>query len=94
MKIAVLGAGALSCTIGATTPEGGHETWLNDRSPAHIDAMRTHGLRVDDTRGSRHVPVRATTQPEEAGAAEVVVVLGKSFPTGAAIRGAQACVGP
>lgn len=94
MKIAVLGAGALGCAIGATLTEGGHETWLIDRSPAHIDAMRTQGLRVDDTRGSRHVPVRATTQPEEAGAAEVVIVLVKSFHTEAAIRGAQALVGP
>lgn len=94
MKIAILGAGALGCAIGATLTEGGHETWLIDRSPAHVDAMRTHGLRVDDTRGSRQVPVRATTQPAEVGAAEVVIVLVKSFHTDAAIRGAMALVGP
>lgn len=94
MKIAILGAGALGCAIGATLTEGGHETWLVDHFPAHVDAMRTHGLRVDDTRGSRHVQVRATTQPAEAGTAEVVIVLVKSFHTDAAIRSAQALVGP
>ncbi|EDZ99154.1 2-dehydropantoate 2-reductase [Burkholderia sp. H160] len=94
MKIAILGAGALGCAIGATLTEGGHETWLIDRSPAHVDAMRTHGLRVDDARGSRQVQVRATTEPGEVGAAEVVIVLVKSFHTDAAIRGAQALVGP
>lgn len=94
MKIAILGAGALGCAIGATLTEGGHETWLIARSPAHVDAMRMHGLRVDDARGARHVRVRATTRPEEAGVAEVVVVLVKSFHTDAAIRGAQALVGP
>ncbi|CAB3758779.1 2-dehydropantoate 2-reductase [Burkholderia puraquae] len=94
MKIAILGAGALGCAIGATLTEGGHETWLIDRSPAHVDAMRTHGLRVDDASGSRKVQVRATTQPDEAGAAEVVIVLVKSFHTDAAIRSAQALVGP
>lgn len=94
MKIAVLGAGALGCAIGAMLTEGGHETWLVDRSLAHVNAMRTHGLRVDDTRGSRQVPVRATTQPDEAGAADVVIVLVKSFHTDAAIRGALALVGP
>ncbi|NIE64590.1 ketopantoate reductase family protein [Burkholderia sp. Ax-1719] len=94
MKIAILGAGALGCAIGATLTEGGHETWLIDRSPAHVDAMRTHGLRVDDARGTRQVRVRATTEPSEAGEADVVIVLVKSFHTDAAIRGALALVGP
>jgi len=94
LKIAILGAGALGCAIGATLTEGGHETWLIDRSAAHVDAMRTHGLRVDDTRGSRQVPVRATTEPGEVGTAEVVIVLVKSFHTDAAIRGALTLVGP
>lgn len=94
MKIAILGAGALGCAIGATLTEGGHETWLIDRSPAHVDAMRAHGLRVDDARGSRQVAVRATTQAAEVGVAEVVIVLVKSFHTDAAIRGALTLVGP
>ncbi|MGS1002418.1 ketopantoate reductase family protein [Burkholderia glumae] len=94
MKIAMLGAGALGCAIGATLTEGGHETWLIDRSPAHVEAMRTHGLRVDDARGSRQVRVLATTDASEAGMADVVIVLVKSFQTDAAIRGAQALVGP
>ena len=92
MKIAVLGAGALGCAIGATLTEGGHETWLIDRSPAHVEAMRRDGLRVDDTGGSRHVRVHATTQAAEVGAADLVVVLVKSFHTETAMRGAQALV--
>ena len=64
MKIAILGAGALGCAIGATLTEGGHETWLIDRSPDHVNAMR-HGPRVDDASGTRQV--RATTRPDEAG---------------------------
>ena len=94
MKIAILGAGALGCAIGATLTEGGHETWLIDRSPEHVDAMRRDGLRVDDASGSRQVRVRATTQPADVGTADVVVVLVKSFHTEAAIRGAHALVGP
>lgn len=94
MKIAILGAGALGCAIGATLTEGGHETWLIDRSPEHVDAMRRDGLRVDDASGSRQVRVRAATQPADVGAADVVVVLVKSFHTEAAIRGAHALVGP
>ena len=94
MKIAILGAGALGCAIGATLTEGGHETWLVDRSAAHVDAMRRDGLRVDDASGSRQVRVLATTRASEAGAADVVIVLVKSFHTDSAIRGAGDLVGP
>ena len=94
MKIAILGAGALGCAIGATLTEGGHETWLLGRTPAHVDAMRRDGLRVDDDAGSRFVKVRAATQAAEIGVVELVVVLVKSFHTDAAMRGALALVGP
>lgn len=94
MKIAILGAGALGCAIGATLTEGGHETWLLDRSPVHVETMRRDGLRVDDDSGSRRVAVRAATQASEVGVADLVVVLVKSFHTDAAMRGALALIGP
>jgi 2-dehydropantoate 2-reductase len=94
MKIAILGAGALGCAIGAALTEAGHATWLLNRSAAHVEAMRRHGLRVDDASGTRQVAVRATTRADEAGAVDLVVVLVKSFHTEAAMRGAMALVGP
>jgi 2-dehydropantoate 2-reductase len=94
VKIAILGAGALGCAIGATLTEGGHETWLLDRSPAHVETMRRDGLQVDDANGSRRIAVRAATQADEVGVADLVVVLVKSFHTDAAMRGALALVGP
>ena len=94
MKIAILGAGALGCAFGASLTEGGHETWLLDRSPDHVETMRRDGLRVDDANGSRRVAVRATTEAGDVGVADLVVVLVKSFHTDAAMRGALALVGP
>lgn len=94
MKIAILGAGALGCAIGATLTEAGHETWLLDRSPGHVETMRREGLRIDDANGTRRIAVRATTVAEEIGAADLVVVLVKSFHTDAAMRSALALVGP
>jgi len=93
MKIAILGAGALGCAIGAALTEGGHETWLLDRSAVHVEAMRSEGLQVDDAAGSRRVTVRAATEAAEIGPVELVVVLVKSFHTEAAMRGALALVG-
>lgn len=94
MKIAILGAGALGCTIGAALTEGGHPTWLLDHWPDHVETMRRDGLRVDDENGSRRVSVRAATQASEVGVVDLVVVLVKSFHTEAAMRGALALVGP
>jgi len=94
LKIAILGAGALGCAIGATLSEAGHETWLLNRSVAHVEAMRSEGLRVDDANGSQRVMVRATTRAAETGAVDLVVVLVKSFDTESAMRGALDLVGP
>ncbi len=94
VKIAILGAGALGCAIGAALTEGGNEVWLLNRSAAHVEAMRRDGLRVDDRNGSRHVKVRATTRAAEAGVVDLVIVLVKSFDTDAAMRGAVELIGP
>ncbi|CAE6822367.1 2-dehydropantoate 2-reductase [Paraburkholderia aspalathi] len=94
VKIAILGAGALGCAIGAALTEGGNEVWLLNRSAVHVEAMRRDGLQVDDAEGSRRVKVRAATQAAEAGVVDLVVVLVKSFHTDAAMRGALTLIGP
>jgi 2-dehydropantoate 2-reductase len=94
VKIAILGAGALGCAIGSTLTRGGNEVWLIDAYAAHVEAIRRDGLLVDSIDGSRRVPIRATTNAAEAGPADVVVVLVKSFHTDAAMRGALALIGP
>jgi len=94
LKIVILGAGALGCAIGVALTQGGNETWLLNRSAGHVEAMRRDGLRVDDARGSRMVPVRASSRPDEVGVADLVIVLVKSLQTEAAMRGAMALVGP
>ena len=94
MKICILGAGALGCAIGAALSEAGHETWLLNRSVAHVEAMRRDGLTVHDQSGQRRVNVRASTEAGEIGAVDLVVVLVKSFHTAQAMAGAMALIGP
>ncbi len=94
MTTAILGAGALGCTIGAALTEAGHDTWLIGRPGPHVDALRTDGLRVDDEAGSRVISVRATADPTDVGVADLVIVLVKSFQTRDAMRAAHALVGP
>lgn len=98
MKIVVLGAGALGCAIGAALTEAGHEVWLVNRSADHIEAMRQSGLRVVEAGHERHIAVRAACScadvAPDTGAADLVIVLVKSFHTQEAIATAKAVVGP
>lgn len=81
MRVAIVGAGALGCAIGATLTEGGLETWLVRRSTEQVAQLQQHGLRVDDAAGSRIVDVHATTQPADVGPVDLVIVVVKSFHT-------------
>ena len=97
MKICILGAGALGCAIGVTLKEAGHQVWLVNRGPAHVNAMREHGLQVREAGVDRWVPVCATTDCREiaasSGAVDLVIVLVKSFHTHEAILSALPVVG-
>ncbi len=94
MKIAVLGAGALGCAIGGSLAEAGNDVVLINRNPAHVDAIRAHGLRMRGPAGERCVAVRAERDCAGLAPAELVIVLVKSFHTQEAIRAATPLIGP
>ena len=98
MKIAVLGAGALGCAMGSCLSEAGHEVWLINRRADHVQAMNRHGLTMRIAGADRQIPVRAACTAQEmaaqTGAADLVVVLVKSFHTQQAISSATSIVGP
>ena len=58
-KIAVLGAGAIGSSIGADLTRAGCDVILIDQWPAHVEAMKAHGLRVVMPDEELHTPVRA-----------------------------------
>lgn len=94
MKICVLGAGALGCAIGASLAQAGSEVWLINRSEKHVAAINANGLELVGERASRRVTVRAATSCDGIGAADLVIVLVKSFDTRAAMEGAKDILGP
>jgi 2-dehydropantoate 2-reductase len=94
LKICVLGAGALGCAIGAALAEAGSDVWLINRNAAAVDAMDRHGLTLVTPQGERVVPVHAATRCRGIGAADLVIVLVKSFDTREAITQAGDIVGP
>ncbi|NND50458.1 MAG: NAD(P)-binding protein, partial [Rhizobiales bacterium] len=59
-KIAVLGTGANGSCTAADLTRNGHDVVLIDQWPAHVEAMRESGIRVEMPEEVVHVPdVRA-----------------------------------
>ena len=57
--IAVVGAGALGSFVGGHAARAGHDVTLIDAWPAHIDAIRERGLRLQDPAGESLVRLPA-----------------------------------
>lgn len=94
MKIAVLGAGSLGCVLGGVLTEAGHEVWLINRQADRVAQLRRHGLVMRVGGVDRTVAVQATTRAEDAGVADLVVVLVKSFHTESAMASVPPLLGP
>ncbi len=63
-KIAVLAPGGIGAPVGGLLTKAGHDVILIDQWPAHVEAMKAHGLRItlgtqQEPEGEIVVPVRA-----------------------------------
>jgi 2-dehydropantoate 2-reductase len=84
--IAVLGTGSNGSCIGADLTQSGHDVTLIDQWPAHVEAMRTRGLRIFMTGSGEEmrVPVKAMhlcevcTLPQQF---DIVFLVAKSYDT-------------
>lgn len=83
MKVAVMGAGAVGCYYGAMLARAGHEVVLIGR-PAHVEAVRARGLRLEAQSFDEHVPMAASTEPDAVRGADLVLFCVKSTDTEAA----------
>jgi 2-dehydropantoate 2-reductase len=94
MKIAVIGAGGVGGTFGAALAKAGADVWFLARG-AHLDAMRTNGLRITGGRGETHVmPTQATDDPAEIGPADVVLFCVKLWDVESAGERIRPIIGP
>ena len=58
-RIAVLGAGAIGSSVGADLTKAGYDVAIIDQWPAHVEAMKAHGLRVVMSDEDLRTPVHA-----------------------------------
>jgi 2-dehydropantoate 2-reductase len=93
MKIAILGCGAMGSVYAALLADAGHDVWAIDSWQDHIDAMRRNGLRLEGASGSRTVKLNATTNTEEVGQCDLVIIATKTMHVEAASKSALYLVG-
>jgi 2-dehydropantoate 2-reductase len=96
MRIAVVGAGAMGSLYAGMLARAGRDVWLVGRSPAHVEAVRSDGLRlhIPNSGEEWRVAVRATTDPAEVGPVDVVLFLTKAYDLQAAASSARPLFGP
>ena len=93
MRIALMGAGGLGGYFGALLCHGGADVHFIARG-AHLEAMRSDGLRIEGPR-PLHIPkVEATDDPEQVGVVDFVLVGVKLWDTEHALQQIRPLVGP
>jgi 2-dehydropantoate 2-reductase len=83
-RIAVLGAGAIGGATGAYLIKAGHDVTFIDQWAAHIDKIRSDGLKVNDLNGEFTVPAKALHLSDVSGVKEpfdIVFLSVKSYDT-------------
>ena len=89
MRIAVMGTGGVGGYFGARLAQAGHEVAFVARG-AHLEALRTRGLRVQSPLGDVHLPrVEATDDPAGIGTVELVLFGVKLWDTLQAAEGVK-----
>jgi 2-dehydropantoate 2-reductase len=95
MKIVMLGAGAMGSLFGAMLSRSANQdVWLLDIWEEHIRRVKSHGLVVESEEQETVFKVRATTNPEEVGIADLIVVFVKAYLTSDAVEFGLPMVGP
>lgn len=94
MRIAVFGTGAVGGYFGGRLAQAGEEVIFITRGE-HLQALRSHGLRVDSVKGDFVVqPAQATDDPAQVGVVDVVLVGVKAWQVPEAAQAMRPLVGP
>lgn len=93
MKIAIMGAGAVGSYFGGLLAKAGLDVTFIARG-THLKALQSQGLRIKSYKGDFSLPVKATSNPEEVGEADLVLFCVKAYHTEEATCLSIPMVGP
>jgi 2-dehydropantoate 2-reductase len=93
MRIAVMGAGSTGGYFGGMLARGGNEVTLIARG-AHLDAIRSGGLKIIRDDEEFTVQCQATDDPSEVGHVDLALICVKTYQSDAALPLMKPLVGP
>jgi 2-dehydropantoate 2-reductase len=94
MRIAIVGSGGVGGYFGGRLAATGADVTFLARG-AHLDALRTRGLRIDSPKGDAHLPhVNASDDPAAIGPVEIVFFAVKLYDTDGALALLPPLIGP
>jgi 2-dehydropantoate 2-reductase len=94
MRIAIFGAGSVGGYFGGRLSQVGEDVVFIARKE-HLNAMTTHGLRVDSINGDFVVqPIQATDDPSKTGEVDMVLVGVKAWQVTEAAEVMRPMIGP
>jgi 2-dehydropantoate 2-reductase len=94
MRIAIFGTGGVGGYFGGRLAQAGEEVIFIARGQ-HLQALHTHGLRVDSPKGDFVIePVQATDAPGEVGVVDVVLLGVKAWQVPEAAQAIRPLIGP
>ena len=93
MKVAVVGAGAMGSLFAYLFSQAGYSPWLLDKCQERVDTLKKDGLRVEGVTGTHHCVLdKITTDPEEIGTVELLIIFVKAYDTEVALQGAASLI--
>ena len=93
MKVCIYGAGAIGGWIGVKLARTGSEVSVVARG-ATLEALRQHGLRLQEAGETLTAPVRASASPSELGVQDLVVVAVKAPAMAEVAKAIRPLLGP
>jgi 2-dehydropantoate 2-reductase len=94
MKITIVGAGAMGSLFGAMLSQDGQEVLLVDKRCEQVEAINRNGITILYPDGSEErIKARAACEPVEAGDADLVILLVKSYDTEQALQDCLSVIG-
>lgn len=93
-KIALIGAGAMGCVLGAYLAKGGADVVLVDPFKEHMDKIAKDGLILNNAEGTEVVKMKTAYTAEEIGTMDYVIIMVKGTLTEVALKGAMPAIGP
>jgi len=86
MKIVIVGPGAIGSLFAAFLSKSKEDIWLLDKHPARAAQINQTGIALEGESGSWQIKVKVTSNPQEIGKADLIIICVKSFSTKGAVE--------